>query len=60
MPTRRAGGPRVALELIMSVAEMRLRHDATLKRFLQNAEFIRHLLRAQPLSSLDEAEIAWR
>ena len=41
----------------MSIAEMRLPHDASFKRFVQNPEFLRHLLRAQPLQDLDEAEI---
>ena len=41
----------------MSVAEMRLPHDAAFKRFVQNAEFVRHLLRAQPLPGLDEADV---
>ena len=39
------------------IAEMRLPHDASFKRFVQNTEFVRHLLRAEPLSGLDEAEI---
>ena len=41
----------------MSIAEMRLPHDASFKRFVQNREFVRHLLRAEPLPGLDEAEI---
>ena len=41
----------------MSIAELRLRHDSSFKRFVQNAEVLRPLLRARPLSDLDEAEI---
>ena len=41
----------------MSIAEMRLPHDASFKRFVQNTEFVRHLLQAEPLPGLDEAEI---
>ena len=41
----------------MSIAEMRLPHDASFKCFVRNTEFVRHLLRAEPLPGLDEAEI---
>ena len=41
----------------MSIAELRLPHDASFKSFVQNPEFIRHLLRAEPLQDLDEAEV---
>ena len=41
----------------MSIAELRLRHDSSFKRFVQNAEFLRHLLRARPLPNLDEADV---
>ena len=41
----------------MSIAELRLPHDASFKSFVQNPEFMRHLLRAEPLQDLDEAEV---
>ena len=41
----------------MSIAELRLPHDAFFKSFVQNPEFMRHLLRADPLQDLDEAEV---
>ncbi|MDE0625697.1 MAG: Rpn family recombination-promoting nuclease/putative transposase [Bryobacterales bacterium] len=41
----------------MSIAELRLPHDPSYKRLVQNPEFARHLLRAQPLEDLDEAEV---
>ena len=41
----------------MSIAEPRLPHDASFKSFVQNPEFMRHLLRAEPLQDLDEAEV---
>ena len=37
---------------------MRLPRDAAFKRFVHNADFIRHLLRAHPLPGLDEGQIA--
>ena len=36
---------------------MRLPRDAAFKRFVHNADFIRHLLRAHPLPDLDEGQI---
>ena len=39
------------------VAELRLPHDASFMMFVRNSSFIRHLLRAFPVSSVEEEDI---
>ena len=41
----------------MSVSYLRIPHDSSVKRFVFNPHFIRHLLRAYPLGGLEEADV---